>query len=105
MGTTKTEAGSFTRDVKGGWGHESITFTLGINSGSGGIGFGVSDQQHAIRTGSPQTVSTHMSLTPDDAEAIGRSLIAHAEAVRARVAERLAASAADVAAGVSEAQR
>ena len=86
--TSKTEVASFARDVKGGWGHESTIFTLGINSGGGGIGFGVSDQQHAIRTGSPQTVSAHMSLTPDDAEAIGKALIAHAVAVRARIAAR-----------------
>lgn len=106
MGTTdKTEAASFARDVKGGWGHEGAVYTLGVNSGGGGVGFGVSDQAHAMRTGKAQTTSLHMSLTPDDAEAIGRALIEHAEAVRARVAARLAASAADIAEGVSEAQR
>lgn len=86
--TPSTRAESFTRDVAGGWGHEGIAFTLGVNSGSGGIGFGVSDQRHAVMTGATQTTSLHLSMTPDDAEAVGRALIAHAEAVRARIAER-----------------
>lgn len=75
-----------TVDVPGGYGHEGATYTLGINSGARGIGFGVSDQQDAIRSGRRQTTSLHMSMTPDLAEQTGRALIAHAAAVRARLA-------------------
>lgn len=72
-------------DVAGGWGHEGIMFSVGVNSGSGGIGFGVSDQFHAITSGTQQTTSVHLSLTPDDAEKIGQALLDHAAAVRARM--------------------
>lgn len=75
-------------DVAGGYNHEGVTYSIGINSGSGGIGLGVSDQAHAILNGGPQTVSLHISLTPDEAEQMGQALVAHAEAVRARIAER-----------------
>lgn len=77
-----------TVDVPGGYGHEGVTYTLGINSGSGGIGFGVSDQRDAVMTGREQTTSLHLSMTPDLAEQTGRALIAHANAVRARIAAR-----------------
>ncbi|QDP45559.1 hypothetical protein SEA_FUZZBUSTER_75 [Microbacterium phage FuzzBuster] len=79
-------------EVPGGYGHEGKTYSIGFNSGGGGIGFGVSDQLDAIQHGREQEISLHLSLTPDQAETIGQGLVDHARAVRRRLGEEVPAA-------------
>lgn len=79
-------ASPFSTQVPGGWGHEGIEYSVGISSGSAGIGFGVSDQVYAITHGKKQKTALHLSLTPEDAEKIGQALLYHAAAVRGKQA-------------------
>lgn len=64
-------------------------FQVGVSSGSERVGLGASNQLAIVAAVSekkptPKHKEFGLSLTPDQAEEIGRALIEHAERVRAR---------------------
>lgn len=77
-------------DVEGSYENErSGPFQVGLSSGSSRIGLGVSNQLVVLaaainNTPGPQYIHLGVSLTPDQAETIGRALIEHADKVRSR---------------------
>lgn len=79
------EPDHLSRTVEGGYGFEGRKITLSVSSGSGGIGFGLSDLAYALGAGEKRPkISAHLSLTPDDAEVLADALREHAAAVRVR---------------------
>jgi len=71
-----------TMTVAGGYGLGGRVYTLGVNSGTSRIGLGVSDRDDAIMNRRPQDVSLYISMTAEEAEAIGQALVAHAARIR-----------------------
>lgn len=81
------EPDHLSRTVEGGYGFEGRKIALSVSSGSGGIGFGLSDLAYALGAGEKRPkISAHLSLTPEDAEVLADALREHAAAVRVRQA-------------------
>lgn len=74
---------ALTVEVEAGYDHDG-PFVVGVNSGTKRVGLGASNQFAAMTNLNVEYHSIQMSLTPDQAEQIGRALIEHAEAVRER---------------------
>ena len=77
-------------NVEGSYGYEKDgAYAIGVSSGASRIGLGVSNQMAVITAvlegrPTPRFRDMGLSLTPDQAEQLGRELIEHAEKVRAR---------------------
>lgn len=77
-------------NVEGSYGHEEEgPYAIGVSSGASRIGLGVSNQMAVVtavleQRPAPRPRDMGLSLTPDQAERLGRELIEHAEKVRAR---------------------